>query len=155
MTYARAYPSAPQPAPRPAFGAALLPTPLPPDPNARLVLFAFRRMGAHGLNDARAAQALIHGFGEGFRRPLVLMRAMMADLAAAATCPITIAPCCCARATHAEAAILTVIARAETAPEQARLLLADLIGVRRPDGVLASITALAQAFADAGRPITP
>jgi hypothetical protein len=29
-----------------------------------------------------------------------------------------------------------------------------LIGVRRPDGVLASITALAQAFADAGRPVT-
>ena len=26
---------------------------------------------------------------------------------------------------------------------------------RRPDGVLASITAVAQAFADAGRPLTP
>lgn len=127
--------------------------PLPHDADARLLLFAFRRMGAHGLNDAQAADAMLHAFGTGFRRPLVLMRAMMADLAAAATCPIAIAPCCCRRMTHAERAVLTIVARAGTAPDSARLLLADLIGARRPDGVLASVTAVAQAFADAGRPV--
>jgi hypothetical protein len=50
--------------------------------------------------------------------------------------------------------MLTIVARAETAPDSAHLLLADLIGARQPAGVLASITVVAQAFADAGRPIT-
>lgn len=130
-----------------------LPHLLPEDANARLLLFAFRRMGAHGLNDAHAAQAMIEGFGTDFRRPLTLLRAMMADLATRATCAISIAPCCCRRMTHAEQAVLTIVARAEASPATAAVLLSDLIGVREPDGVLASITVVAQAFADAGRPI--
>lgn len=146
-----------RPAPTPALPsialAAPLPHVLPDDTNARLLLFAFRRMGACGLNDAHAAHALLQAFGKGFRRPLVLLRAMMTDLAHLATCPITIAPCCCRRMTQAEATILTIVARVETMPDLAHLLLADLIGVRRPDGVLASIGVLAQAFADAGRPV--
>ena len=32
--------------------------------NARVALFAMRRMGAHGLADARAAHALFTAFGE-------------------------------------------------------------------------------------------
>jgi hypothetical protein len=144
---------APTPAPHPTTLAASLPNPMPGDPNTRLLLFAFRRLGAHGLNDAHAANALFQAFGESFRRPLLLLRTMMADLAHTATCPIAIAPCCCMRMTGSETTMLTIIARAETAPDSAQLLLGDLIGVRRPDGVLASITALAQAFADAGRPI--
>ena len=143
----------PTPAQRPSALAATLPNALPHDPNARLLLFAFRRLGAHGLNDAHTAHALLQAFGGGFRRPLLLLRTMMADLAHTATCPIAIAPCCCMRMTGAEATMLTIVARAETAPDSARLLLGDLIGVRQPDGVLASVTALAQAFADAGRPI--
>ncbi|MET3826140.1 MULTISPECIES: DUF6628 family protein [Sphingomonas] len=134
--------------------AAALPHPLPEDTNARLFLFAFRRMGAHGLNDAFAAHALLEGFGAGFRRPLTLLRAMMADLAGGAKCSIAIAPCCCRRTTHAEHALLTIVTRAEIAPDSARLLLSDLIGLRSPDGILASICIVAQAFADAGRPIT-
>ncbi|MEG3175678.1 DUF6628 family protein [Sphingomonas sp. RB3P16] len=144
---------APTPAPYPARLAQCLPSAMPTDSNARLMLFAFRRLGAHGLNDAHAAITLFQAFGEEFRRPLTLLRTMMADLAHSATCPIAIAPCCCMRMTGSEATMLTIIARAETSPESAHLLLADLIGVRRPDGVLASVTALAQAFADAGRPI--
>lgn len=134
--------------------AANLPNPLPTCVNARVVLFAFRRMGAHGLRDAHAAQALLNAFGEGFRRPLLLLRALMADLAAASLCPISIAPNCCVRTTAAESAILTILTRSEAAPETARLLLADLLGTRRVDGVLASATAVASAFADAGRPIS-
>lgn len=133
--------------------AAALPHLLPENANARLLLFAFRRMGAHGLNDAHAAQALVEGFGTDFRRPLTLLRAMMADLANSATCAIAIAPCCCRRMTHAEQAVLTIVARAETSPATARLLLGDLIGARQSDGVLASVTVVAQAFADAGRPV--
>lgn len=134
--------------------ATVLPHLQPACPNARLALFAMRRMGAHGLADARAAHALFTGFGQAFRRPLVLLRALMAEIAATATGPIAIAPCCCARMTSAEAAMLTVLARVETAPETARLLLADLLGLRRIDGVLASAAAVATAFADAGRPVS-
>lgn len=132
---------------------AALPAMLPTDPAARLLLLAFRRMGAHGLDDARAAHAFLSAFGEGFRRPLTLMRAFMADCAATAAAPIAIAPCCCRRATPAELAVVTALARAETRPDSARLLLGDLLGVRRPDGVLASAAALAAAFADAGLPV--
>jgi hypothetical protein len=133
--------------------AQALPHILPECENARVALFALRRIGGHGLADARAAHALFTAFGENFRRPLTLLRAFMADVAATATLPISIAPCCCARMTAAEDALLTALARAETGPDSAALLLADLLGVRRADGVLASATAVAAAFADEGRPI--
>lgn len=132
---------------------APLPHALPACGNARVALFAIRRMGAHGLADACAAHVLFTMFGEGFRRPLVLMHALMSDLAGTAAGPIAIAPCCCVRMTAAEAALLATLARVETRPDSAGLLLSDLLGVRRADGVLASVAALAIAFADEGRPI--
>ncbi|MDQ1230863.1 hypothetical protein QE379_002289 [Sphingomonas sp. SORGH_AS 879] len=134
--------------------ATTLPHMLPACPYARIALFAVRRMGAHGLSDARAAHTLFTVFGQDFRRPLLLMRTLMADLAAHATGQIAIAPCCCARMTAAEAALITILAQMETAPEKARFLMADLLGVRRVDGVLASAAAVSAAFADEGRPIS-
>lgn len=132
---------------------AALPYALPTCPNARLALFAMRRMGAHGLADARAAHALVTAFGAPFRRPLLLLRSLMADLAATSAVPIAIAPCCCARMTPGEQALLTILARVEVQTDTAALLLGDLIGQRRVDGVLASVAAVAMAFADDGRPI--
>ncbi len=132
---------------------AALPHALPACPNARVALFAMRRMGAHGLADARAAQAMLTAFGESFRRPLTLLRALMADLAASSAMPIAIAPCCCARMTPSEQALLTVLSRVKTQVDSAAYLLGDLIGQRRIDGVLASAAAVAMAFADEGRPI--
>ena len=132
---------------------AALPHATPKCPNAHLALFAMRRIGAHGLSDARAAHALLTAFRENFRRPLMLLRALMAELAAASAGTISIAPCCCARMTHAEAALVTILSRVETNPGSARLLLADLLGVRHVEGVLASAAAVAMAFADEGRPI--
>ncbi|AOH84808.1 hypothetical protein AWL63_13400 [Sphingomonas panacis] len=126
---------------------------MPACDHARLFLFAFRRMGAHGLNDATAAHAMLRGFGKAYRRPLMLMRALMADVATQTSVTIAIAPCCFSRITHAEAAMLTVLARVEREPAAAALLLADLLGMRCVDGVLASTTAVAAAFADAGHPI--
>lgn len=130
-----------------------LPHALPACANARLALFALRRIGANGLADAGAAHAMFTAFGEGFRRPLILLRALMADIAASAGGTIAIAPCCCPRMTTAEATLLTVLARVECAPETARLLMADLLGQRRVDGVLASAAAVAATFADEGRPV--
>ncbi len=132
---------------------AALPHALPTCPNARIALFALRRMGAHGLHDARASHALFTAFGRDFRRPLVLMRALMAELAGSAAGTIAIAPCCCPRMTEAERTMLTIMSRVETAPDAARLLLCDLLGVRRVDAVLASVAVVASAFADDGRPI--
>jgi hypothetical protein len=132
---------------------AALPHALPACPNARIALFALRRMGAHGLHDARASHALFTAFGKGFRRPLVLMRSMMADLASSAADTIAIAPCCCTHMTSAERALLTTLARVETAPDTVRLLMSDLLGIRRVEAVLASVAAVSAGFADDGRPI--
>jgi hypothetical protein len=131
-----------------------LPQALPICGNARIALFAMRRMGAHGLGDARASHTMFTAFGEEFCRPLVLMRALMADLASASAGQISIAPCCCARMTAAESALVTILTRVETAPDTARFLMSDLLGIRHVDGVLASAAAVAAAFADAGRPVT-
>ena len=134
--------------------ATALPHVLPACPHARIVLFAIRRMGAHGLADARAAHTLFTVFGQDFRRPLILMRTLMADLASHASGQIAIAPCCCARMTVAEAALMTILAQMEMAPGKAHFLMSDLLGVRRVDGVLASAAAVSAAFADEGRPIS-
>ncbi|MBN8807299.1 MAG: hypothetical protein J0I47_03540 [Sphingomonas sp.] len=141
------------PAPAPAPAPAILPHALPDATGDRLMLLAIRRMGAHGLADAAVAQRYLMAFGPSFRRPLVLARAFMAELAATATTTIPIAPCCCQRMTSAEAAILTAIGHAERRPETARLLLADVMAERRADAILASAAALSAAFADLGLPI--
>ncbi len=130
-----------------------LPHTAPPCENARIALFAIRRLGTHGLSDASAAHAFFIAFGKGFRRPLTLARAMMSDIAATSTMSISIAPCCCPRVTASEQALLTIIARVEHDRESASLLMADLLGHRRVDGVLASVAAVAAAFADEGRPV--
>jgi hypothetical protein len=133
--------------------AETLPHTLPTLPGDRLMLLAIRRMGAHGLADAHIANSFVAAFGSGFRRPLVLARSFMAELAATATATIAIAPCCCARMTWAEASLLTAIGQAERRPELARLLLADVLAERRADSIVASAAALSAAFADAGFPV--
>lgn len=142
------------PAPMPtSLVSDALPHSLPDTIAARLLLLAIRRMGAHGLNDAIAANTFMSAFGAGFRRPLLLARAFMAELAATSTTSIPIAPCCCARMTWAEQTMITTIGQAERRPETARLLLADLMAQRRADAIVASAAALSAAFADAGLPI--
>lgn len=140
----------------PSPAAALanpLPYTLPANDNARLALFAIRRIGARGINDALAAKCFMTAFGEGFRRPLILMRAFMQELAATATQPVAIAPCCCPRVTPSEAALLVVLSRVSSAPCTAWVLLSDQLGARDVGAVLACAEAVAVAFADAGRPI--
>lgn len=123
------------------------------DPARRLLLFGIRQMGAHGLNDAAAANAFVTAFGKDFRRPLILLRALMAEISALASGPIQIAPWCCPRMTGAEAALLDALASAGRDPARARLILADLLGNRRADSVATTAAAVAGAFADAGLPL--
>ncbi|HSX55905.1 MAG TPA: DUF6628 family protein [Sphingomonas sp.] len=130
-----------------------LPRLQPDDPGARLLLFGIRQMGAGGLNDAAAAHAFVTAFGRDFRRPLILLRSLMAEMSAASAGPIQIAPWCCARMTAAESATIEIVARVTHDIPRARVLLADLLGVRQVDGVLATAHALANAFGDLGLPL--
>jgi hypothetical protein len=130
-----------------------LPRVQPEDPAARLLLFGIRQLGAHGLNDAATAHAFITAFGKEFRRPLLLLRTLMAEMSAASSGPIQIAPWCCARMTASEGALIEVVASVERDSERARLLLGDLLGIRRVDGMLATAHALGNAFADSGMPV--
>lgn len=133
--------------------ATLLPQPMPASPNRQLLLFGIRRLAAYGLNDAHAAHALLIGFGRGFRRPLVLLRALMAELSFASTQRLTVAPCCCPRLTQAEASLIDVIVDARADPRAAHAILVGLMRVPHALGALSSAQAVGQAFADLGRPL--
>lgn len=133
--------------------AALLHQPQSDDPAQRLLLFAFRQIGANGLDDACAAHAFVTAFGKDFRRPLILLRTLMMELSTAATRPIQIAPWCCSRVTPDEGALIAVLQKSLTCEASANLLLSDMLGVRDAAGPLATATALAIAFADMGMPL--
>lgn len=133
--------------------AALLHQPQSDDPAHRLLLFAFRQIGANGLDDACAAHAFVTAFGKDFRRPLILLRTLMMELSSVSTRPIQIAPWCCSRMTPDEGALLAVLGKSTTCEATANLLLTDMLGVRDAGGPLATATALAIAFADMGMPL--
>ncbi|MBW4329415.1 hypothetical protein KY084_00795 [Stakelama sp. CBK3Z-3] len=120
---------------------------------ARLLLFAMRRMGANGLHDAVAAHALFTTFGPGFRRPLTLLRTLMAEISSSSTGSIRIAPPCCCRMTADESAMVECVARITTRPDRSALIAADLVGRRDPGGILIAAAALATAFEDLGAPL--
>lgn len=134
--------------------AAALPHRQPQDAGRRLMLFAIRRTGAHGLGDAAVAHAFLTAFGAGFRRPLVLLRALMAETSAAAARPITIAPWCCGRMTADEHVLLDVLGCATEHPDRAHFLLADLLGRREAESIFATACLLGIAFAEAGMPLS-
>jgi len=130
-----------------------LPALQPERPGPKLLLFALRQMGRHGIDDACAAHAYMTGFGLSFRRPLVLTRTLVVELADAASQPIEIEPWCCPRVTAAESALLTSLTRSEAEPRTAEKLLADMLGTRDAHGVLAVVQTLAFTFRDLGLPI--
>lgn len=132
---------------------ALLPHAAPASPYRRLLLFAIRRMAAGGIMDAHAAHALFTGFGLGYRRPLVLLRALMAELSRVSTAQLTVAHCCCPRMTRDEAMLIHLIAEAPIQPAGVHQALNDLLHVRTSLGVLASAEAVAAAFTDLGMPL--
>jgi hypothetical protein len=87
----------------------MLPLPLPAGRTERTVLFALRRMAAHGVRDANACWLMLDLFGPRFRRPLVLLRAFMLELSHAARGPVRVAACCTPRMTADEAEILKIL----------------------------------------------
>lgn len=120
---------------------------------ARLCLFVIRRMALAGVNDAHAANAMLGAFGRSYRRPLVLTRAMMLEMARASNRKILVAPCCCARMTTDEAAIMQAAATALSDPDAAYRAIATLLGSDQALGAATCLQAVAQAYADLGRPL--
>lgn len=131
----------------------LLPHAAPASPYRRLLLFAVRRMAAGGIGDAHAAHAIFTGFGLGYRRPLVLLRALMAELSRISAAQLKVAPCCCPRMTRDEAMLLDLIAEAPSQPNEVHAALGDLLHVKDCLGALSSAEAVANAFADLGMPL--
>lgn len=119
----------------------------------RTLVFAMRRIALHGLNDAHAANAMLGQFGLGYRRPLILLRAMMLEIARAAARTITLAPYCCARLTADEANVMRALELAEHEAQAAHAMLAETLGTDDCLGAVTTAQALAQACLDLGKPL--
>ena len=132
---------------------ALLPHAAPASPYRRLLLFAIRRIAFGGIKDAHAAHALFTGFGRPYRRPLVLLRALMAEVSRVANAKLTVAHCCCPRMTRDEVILLESIAEAADQPARAHKRLCELLDLQHCPSVLAASEALAAAFLDLGMPL--
>ncbi|AMK23553.1 MULTISPECIES: DUF6628 family protein [unclassified Sphingobium] len=129
------------------------PRPLPGGYGNRLFLYVMRRMATAGVNDAHAANAMLGAFGRSYRRPLVLMRAMMLELVRTSSRKILIAPCCCSRMTTDEALMMQAIGGALHCPRAAFDNVATLLGNDHALGALTCLQAVAQAHNDLGRPL--
>lgn len=127
--------------------------PTPTCESARLTLRAVRRMAIGGIHDAYAATAILNAHGCAFRRPLVLLRATMAELATHARRRIVVAPWCCLRMTPDEARILAVLRHAPAEEARARRHLRRLTGVAEAPRVLCAASAYGWALRDLGHPL--
>lgn len=130
-----------------------LPRPMPGGYGNRLFLFVMRRMASGGVNDAHAANAMLGAFGRSYRRPLILMRAMMLELARVSSRKILVAPCCCARMTADEGLLMQAAGIALRDPNGAYEQVSGLLGNDHALGALTCLQAVAQAHADLGRPL--
>lgn len=130
-----------------------LPHELPSPGDQRLVLRCLRRMAADGLRDASAALLVFDRFGIGFRQPLVLLRAFVAELARASTRTITLGPSCAMRMTQDEARLVAVLAHAEHDPCLAREQLCLLTGDTNVEAPLSIAIALAQTMSGPNRAV--
>lgn len=127
---------------------------LPDSRSSRILLFTIRRMATFGLADAHAAHAVFAHFGLRYRRPLVLIRALMAEVARASQRTVTVAPCCCARMTRDEATFVGAITAATLDPQGATDLLGALMDTPDTLGVVTTAQAVSQSFFDLGKPLS-
>jgi len=126
----------------------------PMDQGPRMVLFAVRRMAVFGINDAHVANALLGAFGRSYRRPLILLRAMMLELARSSQRSITVAPCCCPRLTQDENRLMHALGTANVDTRVAHTTLTEMLDSAEALGPLTCAQAVAQSFGDLGQPLT-
>lgn len=134
--------------------AQLVPHPVPVEPVARILLYAMRRMAIGGLDDAHAANVLMGQLGLNYRRPLVILRALMLEVSRTSQRSISIAPCCCHRMTEDEGSLLNCIDLAVARPDAARVLMTRVTATFDCLAPVSAAQALNHAFADLGRPLT-
>lgn len=125
--------------------------PLPRDPGARLLLASLRTLRWYGIEDAGLAQRFIMLFGRDFRRVLFVTRMLAEKLAEQPG--VKFGTCRRTRMTESEATLIAIATRLPNNVPAARLLLADLLGTRQIDGMLASLYAVSEAFAALDKPI--
>ena len=132
---------------------ALIPHRAPTEKVARTMLVAIRRLAVGGLTDAHATNILMGDFGMAYRRPLMFLRVLLAEVSRIAERQISIAPCCCTRMTEGEAAFLMIIDCARDQPERARAALARMAGTLDCLPALSVAQALGDALDDIGHPL--
>lgn len=131
----------------------LLRVPAPAGAAERLTLYAMRRMAAHGIRDAYAANALFGAFGIGFQRPLVLLRAFMVEFAQSASRAVRLAPGCCGRMTMDEARMIAGLRDAGRDDARALRRLSHFCPAQQAGGALNAAAAYNAALADLGCPM--
>lgn len=117
------------------------------------LLRVVRLMAIGGINDARGASMLINQFGRSYRRPLVLLRAMMLELARSSHRQIKLAPPCCGRFTRDEATLLCALSRAESAFAQCHDDACLLLDRDDALGAATCFQAVSTCFTDLGAPL--
>jgi len=127
----------------------ILPYVAPVCGDPRTLLFAIRRMAVHGLHDASAANALLGTYGLRYRKPMVLLRAVLVDIARMARGNIIVAPCCAPRMTAREYALLTAISD----PVDGELYMKPLLKPHTASVATVTITALSETLSEMGRPL--
>ncbi|WP_299328145.1 DUF6628 family protein [Parasphingopyxis sp.] len=128
----------------------MLPHVAPTCGDARTLLFAIRRMAIHGIDDAFAVNAMIAAYGMRYRKPLLLLRTMLIDVARNARANIVVTPCCSPRMTAHEHALLSAIGD----PENAATHLSSLIDGRGVPTTRATVAALGESLAALGQPLS-
>jgi hypothetical protein len=136
----------------PSYALALVPFAAPITPNRRLLLYALRRMGAHGLHDAHAANAMLGTFGLSYRRPLIMLRAFLTETSRISHRRISITGCCCPRMTMDEARLIEAISTSDADMRGAALLLRQILATESLSA-LGAAQGIGAAFADLGRPL--
>ena len=126
----------------------MLPHVAPTGGDARTLLFAIRRMAIHGIDDAFAVNAMMAAYGMRYRKPLLLLRTMLIDVARNARGNIVVTPCCAPRMTAHEHALLSAIGD----PDNAATRLSSLIAGKGVATTGATVAALSEALAALGRP---
>lgn len=128
----------------------MLPHVAPASGDGRTLLFAIRRMAMHGMDDAFAVNTMMAAYGMRYRKPLLLLRTMLIDIARNARGNIVVTPCCAPRMTAHEHAILSAIGD----PDRAIAHLSPLIDTERASTTQATVSALSESLTALGRPFS-
>lgn len=119
----------------------------------RLFLLLLRRMVMFGINDATCASVLITAGGTAWRKPLMMMRALVMEVARHSHRKISINPPCAIRTSRDEQAMLRILTVGKADPARSHRDTAVLLGRVDSLSPLGCFYAVADAFSDIGLPL--